>query len=93
MLQSEEISQLVFQARKDNEAQAEEHDSRGGDDAQAAGDSVIYSSRDISFSDILSSSTWDPKVVGCGCVLFLVVKVAQPRTGVFTTYFYVGTHA
>ena len=74
----QEVSQLVFQTRKEMET-GPDGGSRAAGDQQEVEAHVNYSLRDISLSDIPSSSTWDAKWLDVVAYFFSLLKWPEPE--------------
>ena len=74
----QEVSQLVFQTRKEKET-GPDGGSRAAGDQQEVEAHVSYSLRDISLSDIPSSSTWDAKWLDVVAYYFSLLKWPEPE--------------
>ena len=75
----QEISQLVFQVRKDKEKDADERDRRQQLDVLPEEEDLHYLPRDIAFANIPSCSTWDPKWLDLVAHYFALLKWPSPE--------------
>ena len=73
----QEISQLVFQARKNRDS-GPENGNRPAEEQQEDDAEINYFPRDISLSDIPSSSTWDPRWFDVVAYYFSLLTWPEP---------------